>query len=311
MSPILEVFFEMFRAHQDSDSTQDFVLSDLTSCPGVKFHTNENRPSLNLLQVYDRIGDHWLASLPLEVSNITRLAKFKAARKLAVELYLSSVAVSIRDKSSHMEEPVVDESGTMSLRPVLNNDSATLGYGSSQMTEVESQEPASSLPNPARSPNLQSSELAASREPLIDPAILRLRQYAVSIAQPSGIGSSALLFLWPSSPGADPSNYTWKSGPSGNDGGADERYEHKRRRDESRRRKKTAKFLSGGIPIRPEASSQPAFPPFGSQPEIPHQTSSSQVINEQPMTQPDRGLFGSRSLISKNKKPKKRRAAGF
>lgn len=253
-----------------------------------------------------------MASLPLEVSNITRLTKFKAARKLAVEVCLSSVAVSLRDRSSHIEELVIDESGTNSL-PVLTRGSrdATWGYGFSQITGSDSQEPASSLPTPARTPTLQSSKLAAPKEAVIDPAILRLRQYAISIAQPSSIGASTLLSLWPASPGADPSTYTWKAGHQPvNDGDAVERNKHKRRREESRR-KKTERFLSGGIPLRLEASSQPAFPPFGSQPGIAHHASSSQIIDEQPMTQPDRGLFGSRSLQAKNKKPKKRRAAGF
>jgi RNA polymerase I-specific transcription initiation factor RRN6 len=60
-----------------------------------------------------------------------------------------------------------------------------------------------------------------------------------------------------------------------------------------------------------EASSQPIVVPSGSQPEVTHNGFSSQTVEDIPMTQPDRGAFGSRSIQKSKKKPKKHRTAGF
>merc|ERR1711939_1233848 len=49
----------------------------------------------------------------------------------------------------------------------------------------------------------------------------------------------------------------------------------------------------------------------GSQPEIIEKMFSSQPVNEVPMTQPDRGAYGSRSVQQAKKKVKKARTAGF
>jgi RNA polymerase I-specific transcription initiation factor RRN6 len=286
------------------------VISNLTLCPGANFSPGEDHVLSTLPDVYDRIGDYWLASLPIKVSNLSRLTKFNYARNIATELYLASIAVSIRDKSSHVIGSTDPKMSTISLPILSRANGAYQGesgeYPSSQIV------PISSPPTPAQMPSLPSEGSATSTEVTGDSAILRLRQYAVSIAQPSRMGNSSLLSLWPSSPGEDPATYSWKADrQSGTDRWNHEGIDHRRRREESRRRKKTEKFLARGTAIESEVVSQPQSAPFGSQPAVALHAASSQTVNELPMTQLDRGLFGSRSVQAGRKRQTKRRAAGF
>lgn len=308
--PVIEKYLENFQAEHDPNSSHDLVLSNLTLCPGVIFSPGKDAMLSTLLEVYDRIGDLWLTSLPIQVSNLSRLTKFKSARKIATELYLASVAVSLREKGSHVIESDNTEMSTISL-PILSkanemSQSESAQYASSQIGQI------SSPPTPTQTPTLLSEESAPSTEATRDSAILRLRQYAVSIVQPPRMGSSSLLSLWPSSPGQDPASYSWKADHhSANDEGDQGGEAHRRRREESRRQKRTEKFLSRGTVIGSEVVSQPPSAPFGSQPMVALHTTGSQAVNELPMTQPDRGLFGSRFVQAGNKRLTKRRAAGF
>jgi RNA polymerase I-specific transcription initiation factor RRN6 len=255
-----------------------------------------------------------MVSLPMKVSNLSRLAKFRLACKIAVDLYLSSIAVSLRNElSGDAHEPDNPESHQISL-PILHKvceppqrDSPPLL--SSQVMHDRTQNPSLSLPTLRRTPSLYSHGSAASAEATEDPAITRLRQYAVSIEPSPAIGTSSILFHWPSSPGLDPAQYEWdmiRKDTIQDDNIGDS---HKRQRDDDRRRRRIETFLDRERMALSEISSQPTFPSFGSQPAPAQNVASSQTTGDLPMTQPGRGTFGSRIAVAKKKL--KKRTAGF
>jgi RNA polymerase I-specific transcription initiation factor RRN6 len=247
-----------------------------------------------------------MASLPLQVSNLARLSKFKVARKVAVELYLSLMAVSIRNRSSQMgEAPSI--AGGVDLPPYSEDPKDSDFLTSSQMAMSSPPEAGFSLPTPSRTPSVYSYVSNDTSELTEDPLISRLRQYAVSIKSRLDLGEPALLSQWPSAPGVDPAQYSWRSMA---DEGEDE-FDSRRRRDEARRRRRTEKFLSRERTKESQASSQPTAIRSGSQPELGQHAASSQSVSNVPMTQPDRGAFGARSSKLGKKKQGKRRAAGF
>jgi len=267
-----------------------------------------------LLGVYDRVGDYWVASLPLSVSNLSRLAKFKIARKAAMELCLSSISISLRknqvtkgDLSSQNTHDILlltsDRNYGLSREQSPVFSSQIFGHFSENLN--------SSLPTPRRTPSLYSQSSGVSADVVEDIAISRLRQYADIGSPLLDLPKLRLLSQWPSTAGADPSEFNAKAilDPHETDESGEET-EQKKRREESRRRR-TEKFLNKQRMGSVTATSQPAFPFFGSQAEVAHHAASSQSLPEIPMTQPDRGAFGSRAVHVDKKRQKKRRAAGF
>lgn len=295
---------------QDSEAQSSLVVSDLTSCPAITFPSGENSTLPDLLAIYDDLVDNWMTTLPSKVTVQTRLSKHKTIRQVATELCLSSIGVALKAKDT--EPPVLDEGNDAEGVGMLDG----TGRGSSpllfspEMTPAASySEPALSLPSPARTPSIYSHATTTTGSELCEnPAITRLRQYTVSIKSQLDPGKSKLLDNWVV--GEDPAEYLWEE-PKADD--SEEENDRRTRREETRRRKRTQKFLNrerARAPLPVAAEPQPAFlPPFGSQPDVGHLGFSSQVADELPMTQPDRGAFGSRT--QKGKKKPKRRNAGF
>ncbi|KAG0646323.1 PITH domain-containing [Hyphodiscus hymeniophilus] len=302
-APILRMFLESLGDLEEPDAPSTLVLSNLTLCPGIDFHTLEESSLPDLLKVYEQTAQNWIASLPLRVPGMTRLAKFKVARKLAVELYLSSIGISLRDKASEVPSfPVPDDGEAAGL---LQTSSVTSRQGSPAL--FSSQLPPSSfpgsgfgLPTPEQTPSLYSHSLASGSDISEDPAISRLRQYTVSIKSKPDLGVSKMLSHWPVAPGVDPATYSYELTRK-----KDATYENGeenswKKRNLARRKKRTERFLSrhGTAPAEISSQSQPRFAPFGSQPDVAHLGFSSQTVENVPMTQPDRGAFGSRTAQS-------------
>jgi RNA polymerase I-specific transcription initiation factor RRN6 len=314
-APVLRNFLESLKLNEEPDSSSSLVLSNLTLCPGIGFQTLRDSQLPDLLKVYDQVAENWISNLPLRVSGLTRLAKFKIARKVAVELCLSSIGISLCNKSSQV--PTALELDAEEL-PALNRSVITSREGSpavrsSQILSGALDERAFGLPTPAQTPSLYSQSHASASEYAEDPAISRLRQYAVSIKAKPDLGSSKILFHWPQAPGVDPATYSW--GETQKKAAADESGEetdHGKRREAARRKRTTERFLSRESTAAVESYSQPTLTPFRSQPDVGQYPASSQTIaDDVPMTQPDRGAFGSRSAQQGKQKQKKKRTAGF
>ena len=315
--PNLHQYLSTLRAEQSPDDLSEIVVSSLTRCPGLDLPVAVDAP--DLVGVYDRLGDRWMATLPLEVPNLNRLGKFKVARRLALELCLSSIAVSLRQKQVSLEQANPERASTIGIRepslPPSNRDHdqsrEESPVFSSQIALSLTQDPTSSLPTPTRTPSIYSQSSGVSTDPVEDPAISRLRQYVVSLNPPIELGKSKFLSQWPSTPGVDPSEYNWESVRNihrGEESG--EETDSRRQREVARRRRRTESFLNRERSSTSEDVSQPVDHWFGSQPEAAHAVSS-QPVDDIPMTQPDRGVFGSRSIHMDKKRQKKRRAAGF
>lgn len=306
-APILSNFLEMLQSRQDDGESAELVLSDLTACPGISFAGIEGSSLSDLLKVYDQVGEFWMASLPPKVSNLARLSKFKVARKVAIELCLSSIAVSLRMRTSQAAEiPLASSEADLPLYDDELSDSGLLIPP--QIAQNLLPEAGIGLPTPSRSPSVYSYMSDTNSGATEHPSISRLRQYAVSIKSQPDLAESTLLAKWPSSPGLDPAQYSW--GRAADEDG-DEDENESERLEEERRRRRTEKFLNRERIKSSQVSPQPSLMRSGSQPEPGQPPTSSQTVDI-PMTQPDRGAFGARSVkSSKKKKQVRRRAAGF
>ena len=306
---------EFVQQDLDPDAPSTLVLTNLTH--SVQSSMDQSHNPLDMLKVYDALVEVWMASLPLEVPGSSRLSKFKIIRKIAVELYLSSIAFSMSIKASQV--PTIPDKSTAEMKAVLQLDKIetmprdiSVAFSSSQLDSLPSQASDLSLPTLTRTPSEHSHESTTTTRHLPeDPAISRLRQYAVSIKSLPDFGKSKLLSHWPSSHGANPARYSWEAAKKASvvaENG--EEGDYRTRREEARRRRRTEKFLSREGARATEVESLPMYMATGSQPQVAHYTISSQTVDEEPMTQPDRGAFGSRSAQKAMTKKKSRRA-GF
>jgi len=262
------------------------------------------------VRIHEQLVEYWVSSLPITVPNPTRLAKFKAIRQLGVELSLNSLGVSVQDRTCTATGPVVRPENDEEQNDITSRE-VSPGLLSSQAYAAPGNEIYSSLLTPSRTPSLYSHTNSAASEMKEDPAISRLRHYTLSVKARPDLGKSTLLAHWPSQPGVDPTTYSYgavQKAAAEESGNESEYMNHK---EEARRRRRTERFLrQERTRLRGPISQDFAIIQSGSQPEA-HLGRSSQVGNELPMTQPDRGTFGSRTVTTKAKKPKKQRKAGF
>lgn len=310
---ILDGFLETLQVDQDIAPSKTLMLSDLTLCPGMDLKARGDQPSPDLLQVYDQVVNHWMEDLPLAVSNSSRLSKFKIVRRLALELYLGCIGISLCDKVSQRDKLSVPETNDTSLLILSKSNESPLAelpsFSSPLATQDPSQDAGFSLPTSVRTPSSHSRGWGGSTaDPIEEPAILRLRRYTDSIKAPANLGTSSLLSLWPVSAGADPTQYKWDAVQWSSAKFGQEEGSLRKRREDSRRQKRSKGFADGESTTTGRISSQPM--PRRSERDL-ASAANSQRIHEGPMSQPDKGLFGSRSAHFGNKKQKKRRAAGF
>ncbi|KFY42680.1 hypothetical protein V495_04389 [Pseudogymnoascus sp. VKM F-4514 (FW-929)] len=275
----------------------------------------------NLSNVYDRLVNLWITSLPQNTPGMARIAKEKVVRNVAADLCLSSILVSIRDKSVPLPATAplenLEDLPSLTLpihggRPPPSPRTPSHSRFSSQPLNDYGFEPSSSYATPAPS------ESALSGEPAEDPAVARLRGYTLSIKSLKPLGSTcaSILAQWPETPGTDPATYVWRpeqvSGAAGEEEDSDE--EAARQREEKRRRR-TEKFLKRQKGIAsprletmrevrssqppPVVETQPTYRFAASQVTV---ASSSQADGGLSMTQPSAGAFGSRAVVKKKKR---------
>lgn len=298
--------------HDDEEeATVKFQLSKLTSCPGMMFSDDQSSDDVcpDLLKMYDQLVNVWVTNLPRKTPGPVRLAKARIIRKIAMELWLSSVGVSLRNKQLEPKPPPIAEEGlpwgTLKDIDEVSRASSPPYFGS-QITSGIVENPQFSLPTPTPS-------IISAATGIEDPTIARLRQYAVSLEPKLEFGSatSSLISQWPAVPGADPATYSFeevqRAAAAEESGGDDIRS----RREDARRKRKAKEFLRRDRANAAASSSQTMAQPFGSQPTR-YNTYSSQPVNSLPMTQPSEGASGSRVAVPATpgrKESNKRRAA--
>jgi RNA polymerase I-specific transcription initiation factor RRN6 len=309
-SSALREFLESLPLNEDSESASRLVLAVISTHLQRSF--GQESRSAGLLKVYDHLVENWITSLPLKVTGPARHSKFKIIRQVAVELSLGSLTISIQKKASDVKAlPGEHSDPDLELRlQLLDQDDGTTresspAFYSSQLRDMSERGLDFRLPTPARTPSIYSHTTSTS-EVKEDPATSRLRQYALSIKSKPDLGKVSFLSHWPSIPGIDPATYSYdsiqKAAAAEESGGESEA---QGRREAARPRRRTEKFLQQSAQVA-EPSSQPMVLRSSPEPGVSHPPL---MVDDLPMTQPDRGAFGSRP-VQQSKKQKKR-TAGF
>lgn len=319
----IQEFLETLSLDRDSDHPSSLILSSLALCSGIDIQATSTLPEL--LGVYDQIGDQWMATLPSEASHITRLARFKVARRVAKEVTLSSIGVSLQKKESILRDHALL---TADILPSSESNSRDWDEDSrsespAYVRRFASQDPVSTLPtpDPTLSVYSQSSAASSNDDGPEDPVLTRLRQYVGPTDSFSKLGASKrVLAEWPSTQGASPFEFDWqavqeaaRAGESGDEA------DSKKKKEEARRKRRTEKFLKRTKAEASQVTSQPVgAAPFATQQDFGRHVASSQpyaassqIVQDVPMTQPVGGAFGSRLKVDKKRQKKKSRAAGF
>ncbi|CAG8958326.1 hypothetical protein HYFRA_00000682 [Hymenoscyphus fraxineus] len=299
----LHGLIQEFKETDDPEDEYRLAISNLTHCPSMDSLASVNREEdiSNFLWIYDRLTDGWMSSLPEKVSNASRLSKYKTIRRVAIELCLSSIGVSLT-----AEEPSLPKHPEAEDQHLL----------SPEMSPEPSQSTYQTLPTNRtfRTPSIYSRTTTAISEPTEDPAITRLRRYAISIDTQPDLGKSRLLSHWVV--GGNPAEYSWVAAENNAAAESGDENSRKKRREDTRRRRLTEKFLmrersERSTTVGTESQRSVVEVPRGSQPTVGGQMFSSQPVVEIPMTQPVGGAFGSRSATKGKGKKKKVRKTGF
>lgn len=316
-SQAFQDFLQSLEPYPDSEEATALVLSNVGVYSEGQLSQSKTPKPPDMSSLYDQMAEYWMATVPPNLSNAARIARYRAIRQLAIGVCFSSIAISVENKSVSAERPPGEKDDARSV-PILDKISGISGisressptFFSSQLAAIPDREPDFRLPTPAKTPSIYSHTTSAS-EIKEDPAITRLRQYAISIKAKPDLGPPSLLSHWPSRPGADPAEYSYedaqKAAVAAESG---DESEYRNRKEEARRRRRTEKFLRQERSRAVEAAAQSIFMPSGSQPAVLHEASSQQVP-DLPMTQPELGIFGSRAVQEGKKRNKKPRTAGF
>jgi hypothetical protein len=282
-------------------SSEDQALSIFSALP-------IGPQSNSAFEFYQILVSHCLNPLPLEVPDRIRVNKERLARNVAVDLALAGIATrpSIRKREIHTveERKYSDSALTAAITP-------TSGPDSDQADLTTRSQPTSTLPSAAEE----------------HPACLRLRAYttvsvnAVTTAIPAGV--SNILAHLPSDIEIDPSTYDWRGTRATIAAEFDTTVDPRARRRAEKQAQAKRKRTELKAKAAEDQVQQHAPPTIGSsQMVLPTRAlQSSQVMAPDrdvfggfgPMTQPERGAFGTRlgGMAAARKDKVKKRAAGF
>ncbi|KAL4751544.1 hypothetical protein BDW72DRAFT_203076 [Aspergillus terricola var. indicus] len=280
--------------------------------------TQQEKPigasKLDLIAIYDRLVNHWLIDLPSDIPGRARITKEKAIRQLVADIVLSQI-ISVHQKEA--------------AESTTNKDVTSSAYSSSVLTTLsgltDEQSSYGTLLSSADQGFQSQADTAATQSSTLEDSVLPERQTdqrptfkvlsSYTRYDKTGTisrGAGRVLGYW--KPGFDPASYLLASE------GPQLAAKNKAIKGKSRRNvSQTLKKLSHDSPVPPLVSSPaPAVRgAWGSQPETGQppmiRFQGSQLTDDVPMTQVERGAFGSREASRKGgiKAKKKKRAAGF
>ncbi|KAJ5936972.1 hypothetical protein N7466_003422 [Penicillium verhagenii] len=288
---------------QDPEIDHPFMILPLQFSkmfPGMPVVSQEKQSSLDFLETYDRLVELWLANIPHDIPNPTRRMKERIIRGIALDILLARL---IRiSKERKVVEPSQPDGST----------SATLA--GSALPEAKG--PASSqLPSSQITAFYDgSSQPAPEEERSSTAAYSSLSAFTTFKKPPRPLPRNITNMLSQWEVGTDPSAYKWRKVSS-----AEEAQELSRRRKKRLQRSQLSQLssqLSQQTPTitaspLPPTPSAPSIRTWGSQPDQRLPLASSQPsIGDFPMSQIERGLFGTRE-VRKSLKVKKKRKGGF
>lgn len=162
----------------------------------------------SLSSTYDRIVRQHVSPLSSNVAGRTRLAKDEVARRLAVDVVLSSHVVGATSPYTRNETQQTQsksESWELPVRPT-----ASQGFPSSQTFDIPSSQTALPTPSPTATPSVTTGSSYPSS--VAAPEVSRLSRYTTfekPAPPPLPRALNRILTHW--TPGADPANYDWIS----------------------------------------------------------------------------------------------------
>jgi RNA polymerase I-specific transcription initiation factor RRN6 len=271
--------------------------------------SSDEPPQLDFVKTYDELVEQWVTSVSYDIPRFTCVMKERVVRGIALDLLLSSLVRISNAPSSNA-----------ALQPVETTDEA-------KPTE---EEPMSSqnFPTTLPSSQLPSSQITATQgdtsQGLSETSPKDTTSHSFSglsafttFKQPRPMARNVANLLSHWKTGADPAAYEWQKTSN-----MLEEEEARRTGGPSLPRRRSRSRKRSQPPTVPETTSMPGTPialsirTWGSQPadSLPAPSfplpSSQPTLDELPMTQMERGMFGAREVKSQKPK-KKRRAAGF
>lgn len=255
----------------------------------------------DLLTTYDRMIDDWMSTLPRTIPVQTRLMKEKVIRGVAADLILSRLIKISNSLDSILLSRPPDPADDLAIQKANEKAAAQNKYQSSYFAFLSSKSPASQS-SMAKSRTFGSRRDTTPIEQSKYTAVPVLGGLSAFIKfktpRPTPRKVANLLSHWPV--GTNPQHYTW-------DKIEDEETRNSKARTSKNRRKKRSQTREQSLPSTPTV---PMVRTWGSQPLAPPRINiNSSQPDSMPMTQMERGAFGTRAL--KKPKKKKKRAAGF
>lgn len=191
---------------QKADSTLKSLLvsRDIAVSTGIGLSLEIGKAP-SLAYIFNQLLDYWISPLSKQVSQKFREARIKMIRKVAIDLYLSSIGVLVKVNNNSFLDSLTEAEGSFIFPTDMNATLGSSGLESSQTSTNKEQKrtdihnsSSSGLSSSCSSPILSLKSLDE------DPAISHLRQYAISIRSKSNIREPAFLKSWPSTPGSVP-----------------------------------------------------------------------------------------------------------
>ncbi|KAL4946194.1 hypothetical protein BDV06DRAFT_235064 [Aspergillus oleicola] len=266
---------------------------------------------LDLVSRYDQLVNDWLIDLPADTPGRARIMKEKSIRHFVADIVLSQIIAVHRSAETESiakgsEGRSASTSGLMDLEQLMPNKTMTESddHGLHSQAAVPATRSSSALEDPGPSHEHSVNER---------PTFSVLSSYTTfSRTESTSRDAKRILDHW--KPGVDPASYSLISEES-----QSAALNRASRRKYRKKVSQAMKSLSLDTP-QPPSVSTPAIAvrgdwgsqPDNSQPPMIH-LPSSQVTNDLPMTQVERGAFGGREASKKSgiKARKKKRAAGF
>lgn len=291
--------------HHTSDPDAEYQIhvlpSNIAISPMLDFETTDSDGKPNLLYIYDRLVNDWLANLPHDIPGRTRITKEKVIRRLAVDIILARINISHKPFSTGSDYFSDQQTKHLDEAESSNPESTVESHGTGT-----SRRPSLSASEKGGTPDPQT--LKENRTPVYS-SLSTLTTFTTKSFKSRN--TKAILSHWV--PGIDPATYSWqRTVQSMEDDGRKRMSRSATPKRRSRTKTPQSIPMSSPAPtIAQEFGSQPAGAPSRR-----GTLQSSQVTGVEedlPMTQVERGLFGGREANKKNalKSRKKKRAAGF
>ncbi|KAJ5714287.1 uncharacterized protein N7483_011468 [Penicillium malachiteum] len=284
---------------ENTDAQPQFMIVPLRFSnlfPGMPIAHPERQSDLDFGYTYDRMVDEWLTKLSLEIPNQTRLMKGRTVRGIALDILLSRL-IRISTDSTRLAASQFQENETPAKQEPTDSQDFDLGMASSQLASSQ-----------GTVVGHRSSQLRSGTKGALPSysSLAAFTTFKPPRPQPRNVAS--LLSHWDL--GADPSTYEWQKASQSQNAESSQMGPPGTPQRRARK-KRSQQTLNVERPVQSLTPTAPTLRAWGSQPNHSMLVSSQPTVDDLPMTQTERGQFGTREVTKSSKAKKKRRAGGF